>query len=173
MPKRTKVKQLPKAIKTWLDRALAENGFSQYESLAAALGKKGFAISKSSLHRYGRQFEARVEQIRTATEMAKVIVETNPDDDNSQNEALIRLCQERIMQLLVETKDGDDAGTLVKLTRAIADLARASVNQKRYREEVEGKAKSAAEKAAKIARRGGVSKASAEAIQKLILGIAA
>jgi hypothetical protein len=64
--------------------------------------------------------------------MAKVIVETNPDNDNSQNEALIRLCQERIMQLLVETKDGDDAGILVKLTRAIADLARASVNQKRY-----------------------------------------
>jgi hypothetical protein len=57
MPKRTKVKQLPKAVKAWLDRALADNGFSQYESLAAALGKKGFAISKSSLHRYGRQFE--------------------------------------------------------------------------------------------------------------------
>jgi hypothetical protein len=45
----------------------------------------------------------------------------------------------------------------VKVTRAIADLARASVNQKRFREEVPSKAKSAAEKAERIARRGGLS----------------
>ena len=173
MPQRMKVVQLPKAVKAWLDRALADNNFSQYEALARALGKKGFAISKSALHRYGTQFQARVVQLQTATEMAKVIVEANPDNDNSQNEALIRLCQERIMQLLVEQKDTDDPGILVKLTRAIADLARASVNQKRYREEVESKAKTAAEKAAKIAKRGGLSKAGAEQLQRLILGIAA
>jgi hypothetical protein len=49
-----------------------------------------------------------VADIKTATEMARTIVEANPDDDNSQNEALIRLTQERIMQLLVESKDTND-----------------------------------------------------------------
>lgn len=170
--RRPQVVKLPKRIKEWLDRALTENGFSQYEALAKELSRKGFSISKSALHRYGQKFEQRVQDIKTATDMARVIVEANPDDDNNQNEALIRLTQERIMQLLVETKDSSDAGVLVKLTRAIADLARASVSQKRYREEVQTKAKSAAEKAERIARRGGLTERSVEAIRREILGIA-
>lgn len=170
--RRNQVTQLPKTVKAWLDRALAENGFSQYEALAKALGKKGYSISKSSLHRYGQKFQRRVEEIKTATEMAKVIVETNPDSDNSQNEALIRLTQEKLMSMLVELDAESDAGKLVKVTRAIADLARASVNQKRFREEVEHRAKTAAEKAEKIARRGGLTEKSVEAIRREILGIA-
>jgi arginine repressor len=169
--RRNQVTKLPKAIKAWLDRALTTNGFSQYEALAAMLKKKGYSISKSTLHRYGRKFEERVSEIKIATEMARTIVEANPDDDNSQNEALIRLCQERMMQVLVESKDSNDPNVLVKITRAIADVARASVSQKRYREEVRAKARSAAEKVEKLARKGGLSEAGVEAIKREILGI--
>lgn len=170
--RRNKVTKLPKPVKDWLDRALAEKGFSEYEELADELRRRGFAISKSTVHRYGQAFQKRVDEIRTATEMAKVIVETNPDDDNSQNEALIRLTQEKLMSLLVQLESESDAGKLVKITRAIADLARASVNQKRFRDEVQAKARSAAERAEKIARRGGLTDASVQAIRREILGIA-
>jgi hypothetical protein len=170
--RRNKVITLPKAIKAWLDRALTENGFAQYEALSKALSKKGYHIGKSALHRYGQKFQQRVHDIKLATEMAAAIVESSPDDDNSQNEALIRLVQQRLMHKLVEIDKVDDPSTLVKITRAIADIARASVNQKRFREEVMQKAKGAAEKAEKIARRGGLTEESVQAIRREILGIA-
>jgi hypothetical protein len=170
--RRNKVTKLPAPVKAWLDRALAENNFSEYQALAAELKLRGYDVGKSAIHRYGQKFQQRVEEIRSATEMAKVIVETNPDDDNSQNEALIRLTQEKLMGLLVELEGENDAGKLVKITRAIADLARASVNQKRFRDEVQAKARTAAEKAERIARRGGLSDDSVQAIRREILGIA-
>jgi hypothetical protein len=169
--RRNQVTKLPKPVKDWLDRALAEKGFSEYEALALELNGKGFAISKSAIHRYGQKFQQRVGEIKTATEMARVIIEANPDDDNSQNEALIRLAQERLMTALVDM-DTADSGKLVKATRAIADIARASVSQKRFREEVLAKAKSAADKVAKMARRGGLSDDAADEIRRAILGIA-
>ncbi|MGK4383427.1 phage protein Gp27 family protein [Ectopseudomonas oleovorans] len=57
MPPRSKVGQLPAKVKAWLDQALAENNFSDYEALSAELAGRGFAISKSALHRYGQNFE--------------------------------------------------------------------------------------------------------------------
>ena len=35
MPRRSKVEALPAPVKAWLDQALVENNFSQYERLAA------------------------------------------------------------------------------------------------------------------------------------------
>lgn len=169
--RRNKVTLLPPAVKAWLDQALTEKGFSQYEALAEELRAKGYAIGKSALHRYGQKFEKRVADVKVATEMASAIVEASPDEDNSQNEALIRLVQQRLMHALVELENVEDPNALVKVTRAIADIARASVNQKRFREEVAEKTKSAAERAEKIARRGGLSEASVQAIRREILGI--
>lgn len=169
--RRNKVTLLPAAVKAWLDQALAENGFSQYELLAKELQGKGYSIGKSAIHRYGQKFEKRVADVKVATEMASAIVEASPDEDNSQNEALIRLVQQRLMHALVELENVEDPNALVKVTRAIADIARASVNQKRFREEVAEKTKSAAERAEKIARRGGLSETSVQAIRREILGI--
>ena len=53
MPPRSKVASLPKSVKTWFDKALVENNFSDYEALAEELASRGFSISKSALHRYG------------------------------------------------------------------------------------------------------------------------
>jgi hypothetical protein len=56
MPPRSKVHALPVEVKAWLDRALAENNFSEYEALSAELAARGHAISKSALNRYGQGF---------------------------------------------------------------------------------------------------------------------
>ncbi|MDR0441114.1 MAG: DUF3486 family protein, partial [Candidatus Accumulibacter sp.] len=51
--------------------------------------------------------------------------------------------------------------------------SRASVNQKKFRLEIQAKAEAAAANAEKIARKGGLSQDSVEALRREILGIAA
>ena len=84
MPRRSKVEALPAPVKAWLDQALVENNFSQYERLAAELGKRGYSIGKSSLHSYGQAFEERLKTLRLVTEQARAVVQAAPDDERQQ-----------------------------------------------------------------------------------------
>ncbi|WP_312929115.1 DUF3486 family protein [Stutzerimonas nitrititolerans] len=134
MPPRSKVAQLPSEVKAWLDQALAENNFSDYDALVVELAERGFAISKSALHRYGQNFEERLSALKMASEQAKAIVNAAPDDEGSVNEALMRLVQEHLFKLLMSEDGKID---LPKVAKAVAELGRASVVQKKWAAEVE------------------------------------
>lgn len=171
MPPRSKISKLPKAVKDWLDKALAENGFADYELLAADLKERGYDISKSTLHRYGQDFENRLGALRMASEQAKAIVQSSPDDDGAVSEALMRLVQEKIFQVLVATSN--DGVDIPKFAKAISELTRATVSQKKWQAEVRAKAVIAADAVETIAKRGGLSADALDTIRRDILGIAA
>lgn len=132
MPPRSKVASLPVKVKAWLDQALAENNFSEYEMLASELAGRGFAISKSALHRYGQDFESRLSSLKIASEQAKAVVAAAPDDEGAVNEALMRLVQEQLFNVLLAA---DGKIPLDKVARSIALLGRASVTQKKWQVE--------------------------------------
>lgn len=170
MAPRSKISKLPGAVKSWLDKALAENGFADYELLAAELKERGFDISKSAIHRYGQEFENRLSALRIATEQAKAISESAPDNEGAMNDALIRLVQQKAFDTLLKMEEGasiKDVGLMV------ARLSNATVKQKQWAAEVRAKAASAADAVEAIAKKGGLSKAALETIRRDILGIAA
>lgn len=140
MPKRSKVDALPKALKEWLDAELVKRGFADYEQLAADLQAQGAEVSKSSLHRYGSKFEERMAQLKVSTEQARAVVAASPDDEGAMNEALIRLTQDKLFQVLVDLEVDPESIALPKLTKSIADLARSSISQKKWQIEVRTKA---------------------------------
>lgn len=158
-----------------LDRKLVSGGFSGYEALSAWIEAQGFEISKSALHRYGQDFEERLGALKLATEQARAIVAESGDDEGSVNEALIRLLQERLFGVLVDMNMAEDGAIelLPKIGRAIADVGRASVQQKKFRQEVETRVKATAEETVATVKRAGLSDEAAEQIKKAILGIAA
>lgn len=132
MPPRSKVDGLPKAVKEWLDRTLVEGNFAGYEALSAELKARGHDISKTGLHRYGQAFEERMKMLKLSTEQAKAVVEASPDDTDTMNQALMRLTQEKAFQLMMALEVDPETVDFAKITRAIADLGRSSVNVKRY-----------------------------------------
>jgi len=136
VPKRSKVSGLPKPVKDWLDQALVANSFSDYEALADELKFRGYTISKSSLHRYGQGFEERLAALKMASEQAKAVVVAAPDEEGAVNEALMRLVQEHLFKLLMAT---DGEFDLPKVARAVAELGKATVTQKRWQAEVRAK----------------------------------
>lgn len=180
MGQRSKVSTLPAEVRAWLDQALAEGNFSGYESLAAALKERGFSIGKSSIHRYGTQLERKLEAIRASTHAAAAIAKAAPDDADLRSAAVISLVQTEIFEQMVALREADEEKSPAKRMKLlsavaanIAKLSRASVNQKKHEIEIRGKAQAAADRVARLAKKGGLSAPTVETIKREILGIAA
>jgi hypothetical protein len=176
---RSKVSALPPEVRAWLDQALAEGNFSGYESLAAALKERGFSIGKSSIHRYGERLEQKLEAIKASTHAATMIAKAAPDDADLRSAAIISLVQTDTFNTLVQLREAaeePDPAKRIKLLSAvagnIAKLSRASVNQKKHEIETRGKAEAAADRVARLAKKGGLSAPTVETIKREILGIA-
>ena len=171
MPRRSKVKSLPKDVREALDEKLVEEGFQNYEELAEWLAGQGYDISKSSVHRYGQEFEDRLEALRIATAQAKEITEQVGDDEGALGDALTAVVQEKAFGLLTSMEMEEQEVEFTSLMNAIARLQKASVQQKKFMQEMREKAQKAAEEAEEIARDGGLSEEGAEKIRAKILGI--
>lgn len=178
MPKKSRIAtELPDDLRQELNKKLFENGFSGYEKLAEWLYEKGYDISKSSVHRYAVKFEKEYDALKIATEQAKVIAETIPDDEGAMAEALTKIAQNKLMDALsgvnVEAYiEGDVVKNLPKIVSAIARLNQSSVNLKKYQREVREKALEAAAEVVEVAVKGGLSDTAVDEIKAKILGVA-
>ncbi|WP_153114586.1 DUF3486 family protein [Rhodocyclus tenuis] len=179
MARRSNIDGLPEDVRRWLERALAENNFSGYQALEEMMRERGYSISKSAIHRYGQKIERRFAAIKASTEAARFLTEGAADDQDARSEAVIALVQTELFESIVNLQEADEEGLkpedrislLSAAAKNIATLARASVNQKKFRLEVQARVEAAATAAEKIAKKGGLSPAAAAEIRKSILGI--
>lgn len=171
MPQRNGVHYLPEDIKAELNKQLVNNHFSGYQELEKWLKLQGYEISKSAIHRYGTQFKKQFETIKIATAQAKVIAEECGDDENNLADALSRLAQEKLFNVLVEMEDVPSDIELPKLVNAIATLNRSSVNVKKYTQEVKEKVRKAQEQIKDIGIKNGIPESVMENIKNSMLGI--
>jgi hypothetical protein len=174
MPRRSTVFELPPDIRAALDRRLVERGFQGYDELAQWLADTGHTVSRSAIHRYGQSFADTTERIRLSTQMAVTLGDAAGDDAGAMNDALIRLAQGELFELLLQADDAEAplADRLPEITLAVSRLVRASLPQKKWQIEFREKAATAADEAVAIARKGGLSDASAEEIRRKVLGVA-
>jgi chitinase len=172
MPPRSIVDTLPEATREELNAKLIASGFSGYRELADWLTSQGFEIKKSALQSYGSKFEDRLQAMHIATGQAKAIVDHSPDDEGAMSEALMRLVQEKCFNILMDMEVDASRVNISSMAKAIAELGRASVTTKKYAAEVKSRAREAADAAAKIANKGGLSKEATAEIRSAILGIA-
>jgi DNA anti-recombination protein RmuC len=138
MAVRSSVLQLPPEVKEWLDQNLIESNFSGYQALSEALEEKGYSVSKSSIHRYGKGFESSLAAVKLATEQAKAIVESSPDNEGAMNEALIRLVQQKSFEVLTKL-ESDDNKALTNIGHMVSSLAKSSVTVKKHAAEIRAK----------------------------------
>ncbi len=174
MPQRSKITQLPDDLRGEFERLLINRGFSDYAGFEAWFREKGYEISRSAIHRFGQDFEAKCEAIKIATEQAKAIVTVVGDDEGNMNEALIRLIQQLSFDILIKNQDEDIASLLPKMGIMVAKLSKASVDQKKWAMETRKQALSeAADTAEKTAKQEGVSAETIKKIRRDVLMMAA
>lgn len=180
MGQRAKISQLPDDVRRKLDTELVKRGFSGYDALETWLDGIGISIGKSSIHRYGKNLERKLAAIKASTEAARLIAAEAPDDADQRSGAVISLIQTEVFDVLVALQDLDDedadplkrAKLLSTLAKNVATLSRASVHQKRHEIEIRAKTEAAADRVARLAKRGGLSASTVDNIRREILGIA-
>lgn len=131
MARRSKVYTLPPQLKEWLDAELVRRGFADYVQLAEDLKARGADVSKSALQRYGAPFERQLARVKMATEQAVALVDAAPDEEDKLSSAVIRITQEKILNLLMELDIDADSVDVNKLFKNAAEIGRASATNKR------------------------------------------
>lgn len=178
MAPRSSIEKLPEDVRRWLERALTENGFSGYVELENLLKEKGYQISKSAIHRYGQKVENRLKAIKESAEIAKLITDQVDDEGDSQSDALMRLVQTDLMNLLIDARNVDKLDIkdrmkiLGNIGKNIAAMTNSSVKLKQHQADVKRRAEIAAAETEKIVVQAGLSADTVKMIKEQILGIA-
>lgn len=181
MPRRSKISALPPEVQDALNARLIGAGFSDYTGLVEWLREQGFDISRSSLHRHGQELEAEFDEAmaeaRRSRAMARAARVENDGDDGALLEAATGIMQDSLLRVSLKLKNASDdpvetAKTLSLVSRAFADVGRFDLARQRWQSEMRAKAAEVAEKAARLAKQGGLSAKSVAEIRKSILGIA-
>lgn len=161
MPKRSKVFELPQEVREELNERLVSSGFQGYESLAGWLEQRGFKLSRSSVQRYGQdlqqEFEEAMGDVRKTTELARAMTAEDDDEDGRLIDATARIVQDQLLRISIAMRKAEHepevaAKHLSSVTRALADIGRVSLGQKKWardlltqkRNELEGKVDEAA-----------------------------
>jgi hypothetical protein len=131
--RRSKIDRLPREVREWLDRKIVERSFSDYDGLAALLAEHGYRISASGLQRHGQRFAEQLAALKLATEQARAVVAETADEAGAMSDALTRLMQQKIFDLLVDLEAEEiGEGKLANLAKGVAALARATVTQRQW-----------------------------------------
>lgn len=179
MAKRSTVERLPQEIRHELERKLADNGFSDYTSLAEWLHTQGYEISRSAVHRYGAKIQRRFANIKASTEAARLIAQGASDEADTRSEAVIAMLQTEVFDALIAIGELTDSqldevarlDLMGKVAKNIAPLMSASTRLKEYQAKLQAKAEAVATEVAKTIKKGGLSDETADEIRRKILGI--
>ena len=141
---------MPPEIKAELDRLLIIGSFSGYDGIMEWLNEQlsavglEFSISRSAIHRYGQSVEERISRLKAATDMAVAITDQVGDDAGKMSDAVVRMYQEKIFNVLLDMNDLDPKDVdFTKLGKVIATVTRSSVTQKKWMAEAKEKSKQA------------------------------
>lgn len=145
MPPPAKIALLPRETRAELDALLVRRAFSDYDGLSAWLSERGFEIGKTAIHTYGQNLKRKLAAISASTEAARLIAEAAPDEEDRRSEAVMSLVQSDMFTMLVALQEAEDADPQERIkllgnaARAIADLSRASIAQKKHASAVQAK----------------------------------
>lgn len=184
MPPRSKIAQLPEEFRAWLHRALVERAFGDIIPLTQELNDKlkeaGIAVyvGKSAVGAESQKVQRAQEALRATIEAARIMNETAGNEGDKLGGATMSMVQGQIFELALQVREMQDEvdpsakiDLLNKVALASSRLSRASVNQDRWRAEVDKQIKAAADTATKLARAGGLSPKTVKEIRQSILGI--
>jgi hypothetical protein len=171
-----KIKRLPPDLKEELDRMFSEGTMHSCRQLAKWLGDNGFEISHAAIHKYGQKFERKLQAVRLATEQARIVCEQSKGDDAEMQDALLRLVQTQLFNVLTVSKQETSGNARIApvnlgaLARCVSNLAKTET-ELRKRAERARTGVAEAEKKVDEARAKGLSKDAAEQIKAVLMEI--
>lgn len=149
------VEKLSNEDRKWLEQALLDRNFCDYDGLMRLLAERGLEVSRSAVGRFGKKYKAYIEDIKRSTDMARLMAEEVGDDANVVGDATIRMMQVKIFDALQDfdfekLKEAKPS----QMIRAIAELNRATVNQKKWMAQAKAKLEASKEALSALVQQG-------------------
>jgi len=167
--------RLPVGVRKELEQRLKDHSYEDLAELVEWLAGQGYRISRVALWRYRKRRDQQMEVLAVASEQARIIAEYTDGDEGRMTEALARLVQQRLFEMLVEFSGPLATPDLARIAKTINDLGRATISQRRWtddaRRRLEEQRSEATSKVATLERKGGLTRASARAMRNVLLGI--
>lgn len=184
MPPVGKIALLPAEIRDWLFTAFVERGFGSIEQITEELNllmkQAGVAITigKSAVGEASKRYKRAQESIAAVTRQMQAIADSAGDSGAKRAEALTAIVSTDLFEALVDAREAegtDDPIARVELMNKAAlaalRLTSSSVRQQAFRAEWEARTKAAADRVAKLAKRGGADAKTVTEIKEMVLGI--
>jgi len=184
MPPISKIAKLPAELREWLHKTFVERSFGDIEGVTEELNQLmkeahvAISIGKSAVGAESLRVKRAQEAIKATTEAAKVIAESSADPGDNRSAAAMAIVQAEVFDLLLKIRDSEDEqdplvrlGVMNEAALGLSRLSRARVNQAKWADELDVRAKAAADKVAKLAKKGGLTPAQQAEIRASILGI--
>jgi len=184
MPPVSKIALLPAELREWLHQTFVQRAFGDIEGvteeLNALMKEAGVAISigKSAVGAESLRIKRAQEAIRATTEAAKVIAESSADPGDNRSAAAMAIVQAEVFETLLKIRESDSEedpiarlAVMNEAALGLSRLSRARVNQAKWADELDVRAKAAADKVSKLAKKGGLTTAQVAEIRSNILGI--
>jgi hypothetical protein len=185
---RSKIAQLPEALRLELSKRIQDNGFAGYEQITAWLREECASLgvpieaipSKTAVHKHGQQLEDIYAEILIEAQRSRAFGQAIADQQNEYGLAVLRKTLYRCDRLIETVQNAIDGGeilpesiakSIAPLLRVVAQLNNALVRVEQFAEEVRGRAELAAEKINSRVRAEGGSEDLAQFIYEQVLGI--
>jgi hypothetical protein len=175
MGQKSSIDKLDPRIREEVDR-LIRDGRATIDQIVDALRGLGADVSRSAVGRYVQNANAQLEKYRQAQDVAKVwIARLDEEPEGDVGRLLSEMLRTVAFQTISSLDDGEEAasaGDIFFLAKAIRELAGADKTvADRILKVRETTKKEAADKAAKVAKKGGLSDEAVETIKREILGV--
>lgn len=130
-----KVEDFPPEIVSEINDTIVNKrpGRKTYKEMEDWLKADGYDISDSSLQRYGKNFLAKLERIKTACEQAKTILETSSGLKTDMAEATSTVAFQLLMEVLINTDAEKVDNTTLNAIKALAMLERSTVSREKLK----------------------------------------
>ena len=123
-----------------IESEIANRNFKDYSGLSDWCKSHGWSIERGALWTRGSKLKKQLQNVKNATQVAKMYVDVSADDAGALSEATLSLVQSGLFEVLSSLDEADEATDqaarielLGKAARAAADVGRASISQKKWR----------------------------------------
>lgn len=145
MPRLNLIAALPEPERKLIEDEIRARNFADYDGLADWLQQMGFEIGRSSVYRHGAKLKKRLQAVKDSTEAARMIAEAAPDDEDLRSAAVISMVQTELFDVMVSLQEADSAepgervGLMESAAKSVLNMTRASVLQKKWKQEISEK----------------------------------
>lgn len=137
------IDQLPAADRAWLENLIRERNFSSYREIEDLAKDRGLQVDHVQIWRHAQKIRKTIQMVEAAVDIATHLSDTlGQDAADTLSQANIGLAQAVIYQRLQTLNDPDSEASnkdVAAMMRATAEISKASVNQKKWAEQVREK----------------------------------